>query len=111
MTCDHCGNDFEVEKLADSTSNDADSEASYDVYVYVCPDCGGELAVDTKNDAIGFCPYCGGASMLYDRIRKEWKPDTIIPFMITREQCKENSIPQSRADRVIPRYLFALLVL
>ena len=101
MTCDHCGNDFEVEKLADSTSNDADSEASYDVYVYVCPDCGGELAVDTKNDAIGFCPYCGGASMLYDRIRKEWKPDTIIPFMITREQCKENYLRKVKKNPFI----------
>lgn len=89
MTCDHCMNRFSPEKLRDNTADDAKTEQTYDSFVYVCPSCGGSLNTTDKNDAVGFCPYCGGASMIYEKMRRDWTPDTIVPFQINKEQCKK----------------------
>ena len=90
MVCDYCRNSYDVPSINDdSLSNDAKGEQTYDSYVYVCPSCGAELVTTDKADAIGFCQYCGGASMLFDKLRREWRPDGVIPFKITKEQCKE----------------------
>ena len=89
LLCDHCGNSYLPESIRDDTKDDAKSASCFDGYVYVCPSCGGELMTVDKNDAVGFCPYCGGASMIFDKVRKEWAPEYVIPFSITKEQCKQ----------------------
>lgn len=87
--CDHCRNAFEPGKLPDSVYDDAETAQTFDSFEYICPDCGAQIMTTDPNDAVGFCLYCGGASTIHDKIRKEWKPDKIIPFKITKEQCKE----------------------
>lgn len=89
MFCEHCQGSFEPKALYDKLSDDAKTSQTFDSFVYVCPSCGAELETTDQNDAVGFCPYCGGASMIYDKIRQEWKPDGVIPFKITKEQCKQ----------------------
>lgn len=101
MACDHCDNSYAVESIKDSTKDDAKSTSWFETYIYVCPSCGGELAADSKNDAIGFCPYCDGASMLYDRVREDWKPDYIIPFKVTKEGCKNAYLKEVRKNPFI----------
>lgn len=87
--CDHCRSFFEPEALPDSVYDDAETEKVFDSFRVICPDCGAELVTTDPNDAVGFCPYCGGASVIYDKIRKEWAPNGIIPFSVTKEQCRE----------------------
>lgn len=87
--CDYCHNRFDPKKITDSTFDDAKTQKTYDSYAYICPTCGAEVDTTDKNDAVGFCPYCGGASMIFDKMRRDWAPDKIIPFQITKEQCKE----------------------
>lgn len=87
--CDYCRSSFEPASLNDNTNEDAKTERMYDSFVYICPSCGAELSTTDKNDAVGFCPYCGGSSMIFDKIRREWKPDYVIPFKITKEDCKK----------------------
>ena len=94
MICDHCDSCFNVKDIRDRTKDDAKNKEFFDTYVYICPDCGGELATTEKNDAIGFCPFCDGSSMLYDRVRENWKPDYIIPFKVKKEQCREAYIKE-----------------
>lgn len=89
MTCDHCDSRFDPAALDYRDKDDAKSAEMFDSYVYVCPSCGAELMTTDKTDAIGFCPFCGGASMLFDKLKKQWRPDYVIPFRITKEQCKE----------------------
>ena len=88
MACDYCNNHFDINHIHDNKNDAAKGETAFESYVYICPDCGAELAAGDKTDAIGFCPYCGGSSMLYDRICVEWKPDFVIPFRVSKEQCK-----------------------
>ena len=87
--CDYCNNRFDPKKITDSTYDDAKTQKTFDSYAYICPSCGAEVDTTDKNDAVGFCPYCGGASMIFDKMRRDWAPDKIIPFQITKEQCKE----------------------
>ena len=96
MVCDHCDNAFAVEDIKDSTSADAKGHDNFEAYVFVCPDCGAELVVTDRNDAVGFCPYCGGASMLFDRIREDWVPDEIVPFKVTKEAATEAYVDHVR---------------
>lgn len=99
MACDYCHNLFDPKQITDnSTRDDAKTQPYFDSFVYICPSCGAELVTTDKNDAIGFCQYCGGASMIFDKIRKEWKPDTVVPFQITKEQCKEAYIKEVKKN-------------
>ena len=89
MFCDHCQGRFGVKELYAKASDEAKTAQTYDSFAYICPSCGAELETTDPNDAVGFCQYCGGASMIFDKVRKEWKPNAIIPFKITKEQCKQ----------------------
>ena len=60
----------------------------YEATVFSCPQCGG--IIKTVGTAIvDFCPYCGSTSMLSGRLQREKKPDYIIPFSKTKEECAE----------------------
>ncbi|MDO5436274.1 MAG: hypothetical protein Q4G19_07880 [Clostridia bacterium] len=58
-------------------------------YSYTCPNCGGSL-FSTESTAASFCSFCGSSVMLEERLTKQNKPDRIIPFRVTKEQCIEN---------------------
>ena len=103
MACDHCGNRFEVVQTSDGEQHDAKGHKLLDLYVFVCPDCGAELAVNDENDAVGFCPYCGGTSMLFNRVRQDWVPDGVIPFKVTKEQCKQAYVEHVRKYPFVSR--------
>ena len=96
MLCDHCGSRFDPAAIDDKVKDDAKKAEMFDSYVYVCPSCGAELMTTDETDAIGFCPFCGGASMLFDRVRQQWRPDYVIPFQITKEQCKEQYVKAAK---------------
>lgn len=103
MACDYCQGHFDPQRLLDLTRNDAKTERTYESYAYICPACGAELLTNDKQDAIGFCPYCGGASMLFDKIRRDWKPDCVIPFSVTKEQCREAYVKEVKRHPFVSR--------
>ena len=88
MVCEYCGSSCDPAATA-VVNKEAEKVNTFETYSYICPSCGGELLTTDKTDAIGFCPFCGGASMLFDRIHQEWEPQYIIPFRITKEDCKK----------------------
>ncbi len=101
MVCDFCGSDFDplqfnVEKDAEEQAMAQEAEPAddggfetYDVTVYTCPQCGGELMSVDENTAAAFCSFCGASTILSSRIAKEKRPEFIIPFSITKDDCKE----------------------
>ena len=46
------------------------------------------MSVD-ENTAAAFCSFCGASTILSSRIAKEKRPEFIIPFSITKDDCKE----------------------
>ena len=60
----------------------------YKTQVFTCPNCGAEIE-STDLSATGLCAYCGSAVVFESRVKEEKKPHKIIPFQITKEQCKK----------------------
>lgn len=87
MSCEHCSSQFDPYQF-DTKTKDAEERELYDVTVFTCPQCGGEI-LSTDQTAAGFCSYCGASTILYSRISKEHRPRYIIPFRKTKEDCKK----------------------
>lgn len=90
MLCDHCGTTMDPYAVEDkgNAMESVVSEDEFEITVFSCPQCGGEL-LSYEDTAATFCSYCGGSTILSSRISKEKRPQYIIPFQKTKEQCKE----------------------
>ena len=85
LYCDFCDTGIKVDEHP-KQQQDA-KEATYDTTLYRCPQCGGEIT-STENAATEFCTYCGMTVVLDGHLSKEKKPDYIVPFQLTKEDCK-----------------------
>lgn len=87
MACASCDSRFDPYEVSDK--NGAQEQEEYEVTVFRCPQCGGEI-YSTDNTAAGFCTFCGSSAVLESRLQKEHRPKYIIPFRQTKEQCKKS---------------------
>ncbi len=88
MLCNSCQSSFDPYSLDSNIYNGAEQSDYYNVNVFTCSHCGGEI-YSTENSAVEFCSFCGASTVLKSRLSREKRPDYIIPFTITKEQCKE----------------------
>ena len=95
LCCDMCGGIYMPEDIeADSKDQELldlnemlGSDKGFDTTefkVYSCSSCGGEIIIN-DTEASTYCIYCGNPSIVFSRVTKERKPDSIIPFKISRE--------------------------
>ena len=83
MKCDSCSSLFGPYAF---DAQGAEETTEYEVTVFKCPQCGGEIT-STDETAAGFCSYCGASNVLESRLSKEKKPELIIPFKKTKQDC------------------------
>lgn len=86
LSCVYCNakvNPYSVVKEMDAQQNEF-----FEAKVFSCPQCGGEV-YSVDNEAASFCSYCGASAILTERISNEKCPNHIIPFKITKEDCKK----------------------
>ncbi len=74
-----------VEYLSDEEGRRAQN--GYSLYAFSCPQCGGTIYGDCQ-DLTGFCSYCGSPVELAGRLTELEKPECVIPFQKTKEDCK-----------------------
>lgn len=86
LCCEQCQTSADPYSFDDKNA-DAIEEQDYDVTVFTCPQCGGEI-LSTDTSAAEFCTFCGASTILYSRISKEKRPKYIIPFKKTKDDCK-----------------------
>ncbi len=99
MLCEFCGSSFDPKEF--DVKEDAQEQViqeekpatpefdTYDVTIFTCPQCGGELMSVDENTAAAFCSFCGASTILNARLAKGKKPEYIIPFSKTKEDCKK----------------------
>ena len=87
----------------DSKDKDAEREKRFDAWVYHCSSCGAELMTTDESDVTSFCPYCGTTSILFDRLKKVEYPAHIIPFRLTKEDCKRAYAKEARRAIFTPK--------
>lgn len=107
LSCEHCHTLYDPYDF-DGKTSDAEEEKTFDgeyeVTVFTCPQCGGEI-LSTDNAAAGFCSFCGASTILYNRISHEKRPNYIIPFQLTKEQCKEEYAKRMKHAPFAPKEL------
>lgn len=92
MYCAYCDSVFEPydiykDRDADErTETDYSKDGEYEVTVFRCPQCAGEI-MSEDDTAATFCSFCGASTILDSRISKEKRPNSIIPFKKTKEDC------------------------
>jgi len=85
LGCEYCNtkyDPYEMDGPQTAVEND-----TLEVTVFSCSQCGGELYT-TDTTVAGFCSFCGSTTVLNSRIEKTLRPDYIIPFQKTKEDCK-----------------------
>lgn len=102
LRCDYCDSSFEVEKY--SYEKSAKESTLYDVTVFTCPACGGEIE-STENEIIQFCPFCGASDVLSSRTEGRKRPKRIIPFRQTKEDCMEAFRQKTKHSLFAPKEL------
>lgn len=97
LQCQSCRNKYEPEEIEKAKLDVAkeqkdnlekDTKNEYEAISYKCSHCGAEL-LTTDETITTFCSFCRMGTMLDRKIIKKTKPDYIIPFKITKEECKK----------------------
>ena len=101
MSCEHCDSVFNPNQFGDA---EGAKQSDLEVTVFTCPQCAGELYT-TDNEMAGFCSFCGASTVLESRIANEKRPDYIIPFQKTKEDCKEEYLKRIHKVFFVPKEL------
>ncbi len=94
LRCLHCSTVTEITQSASDNSAD-ETEDAYGVEIYACPNCGAEL-VSPEASIVSFCSYCGSELVLQKKMGKEKRPRYVIPFKITKEECRRRFLKDAR---------------
>ena len=104
LECAACGSSFTPEDVRDFN---ADMHSRfYDTRVYSCVHCGAEI-ITSDTEVSTFCVYCGNPAIVFSRISKEYRPDGIIPFSVTKGEAVRNIKIRFMKNPFIPKEIKA----
>ena len=92
---------YDVEIKNQATEDESSGEYNDDLDLYTCNNCGAQIVAD-KNTSATFCVYCGGYTLIKDRLTGHFKPQYIIPFQTTKEDAKEEYIKYIKSRTFVP---------
>lgn len=103
MRCESCESLFAVRDLEDPTAAGKEGNApEMETVEHRCPSCGAALH-STKTGITSFCSFCGSDAVLTERVSRIRRPDKIIPFTVTREECAEIYRQRIRRSPFVPK--------
>ena len=89
LLCEQCGGVCNPNSFTDpSASGQAGGTAEIETVEYRCPSCGASL-YSTATGTTSFCSFCGSNVILKERLARMRRPDKILPFTMTREECEK----------------------
>ena len=106
IVCEYCGSKFNPKELKTSQKNAQELETHEEIEgkSYLCSQCGAKLMTFDET-AITFCSYCGSQAMIESKMMKTNKPDFIIPFKKTQEECEKAYKRKLRKAIFAPNYM------
>lgn len=104
MRCEHCDStcdpeDYVVHDMA-VDAGDAAAQQS-DMARFTCQNCGAELQ-GTDDSLIGFCPYCGGQSMVRSA-GESTNVEYLAPFTVDKDRCMQLYADFANGVRYLPK--------
>ncbi len=85
LICDMCGGKYSPALFREE--QDQEQESSMEVTAFQCPQCGAMLAAGST-EVVSFCTFCGSDVVLTRRTAQMRRPDLIVPFKVSREECE-----------------------
>ena len=68
---------------------------------YSCPSCGAEI-ITAESTAATECYFCGNPAVLGSRLSGEFKPDSVIPFALTKDMAVEEFMKMCGKKKFLP---------
>lgn len=84
MKCKYCDSSFMPEQIV--KESDAVENNYFETTSYTCPQCGATL-LGEENEAAVFCSFCGASDIMMSKMTRQKKPEYIIPFRLSKEDC------------------------
>lgn len=100
LECDSCGNSYTTSEIDDfygdhnrqaeeiSSTHELpywNEEEKKSLKAYNCPACGAQLITDSTTGATS-CPYCGNPAVIPAVFTDAYRPDSLIPFKLEKQQ-------------------------
>ena len=117
FVCEFCRSEFaeteltdyfsKLEKKLDQEHKKEPEQVSDDDFssyaaVYVCQSCGAEVITE-KNTAATFCVFCHNPVMISNRMAGNFKPNRVIPFMISEQDAKQKFLDFCAKKKFLPK--------
>lgn len=111
LTCSFCGSSYKPEELdlldfIKIYDNEASDSREDDKNEIVCDACGAHVITE-KNTSATFCAFCGSPSLVTQRLIKQFRPDCLIPFKLTKEEAKAKIEAFAKKARYVPKDFFS----
>ncbi len=106
VTCEYCKSEFEPTKLNTKvkTAKERKNPNELSGKSYTCSQCGATL-MTFDDTAITFCSYCGSQAMIEEQVMNRMKPDFVIPFSKTKEDCIKEYKRVIKSNKFVPDYM------
>lgn len=100
LVCHQCGRIYDAKsykqtgsfglKFREKEYEDGEDVAMEDLdkVEFVCDSCGAQVVTDTNTTAT-FCSFCGSPTLISRRLTRQFKPDMLLPFKISKERAME----------------------
>lgn len=117
VKCEYCGSVFDPKELQEKVKMSGEQKniteeagESIEGKSFTCSQCGAVLLTFDET-AITFCSYCGSQAMIESKMMKVNKPDFIIPFAKTKEDCIAAYKSKLKKAMFAPEYLKSDVIL
>lgn len=104
MKCQHCGTMMSPDRFEVKNSSTGEDISESELTLFTCSSCGAELH-GTEESQVGFCPYCGGQSLLQSKKGGRSMPERIIPFQVSKARCSTLFDIYTKKVRYLPKEL------
>lgn len=107
IRCSSCGGSYDpgtISLLSKSDikdtgdANESDDSTRKEI---VCDSCGAMLITD-ENTSATFCAFCGSPSLITRRLTREFRPDMVLPFKVTKDQAKAKFLEWAKGCKYAP---------
>ena len=100
LKCVNCDSTFDVNEY--DKNNIASEYEAEDGKLYTCKNCGAEL-ISCNDEAVSYCQYCGSEQILESELAGIRKPKYIVPFKITKSECKKIYEDRLKGNHFVPK--------
>ncbi|MBP0961177.1 MAG: hypothetical protein J5864_03455 [Oscillospiraceae bacterium] len=107
LKCTACGNlysPYENDLFIKQEGGSSGNSQTYETTAFICPQCGGELC-SSEHDLSGNCAFCGTPVVFESKQVRHRRPEFIIPFGITKEECKDIYAEKVKNNPYAPKEL------